>query len=202
MIRRILNLPFSCLMESQSLFIKHISTTTSVYSGYKRYDRETDSVRQVTKTVQDFESNEYLALPFDNSYGTSSFPTLESHNQVFDGIKYTDLPIVHIKATSNNTIILTADAQGKAVAIQSAGRVGFRNAKKGTNVAAQAAAIALAGDTIRKNVKTVRVCLKGIGPGRLPALKALEMSGLRIVSITDTTPLPHNGNRPKKVRRL
>jgi len=141
-------------------------------------------------------------LPYDKIYGTSSFPTLETHSQMFDGVKYSDLPIVHIRSTSNNTIISASDATGKGIAIQSAGTVGYRNAKKGTNIAAQAAAIALAGDVLRKNVRTFRVCLKGIGPGRLPALKALELSGLTIVSITDTTPLPHNGNRPKKVRRL
>ena len=131
------------------------------------------------------------------------FPTRETHEQLVNGVRYLDIPIVHITATSNNTKVSLNSAQdGMTIALHTAGTCGFHNAKRGTNVAAQAAAIALAKDALRKEVKTVRVCLRGIGPGRLPALKALEMTGLDVVSITDTTRLAHNGNRPKKVRRL
>ncbi|CAG5120524.1 unnamed protein product [Candidula unifasciata] len=202
MLKRILNLPFAALINQQTHLAKHIATSTSAYSAYKRYDRQSDAVRTTPESVSDLESSDKTVLPYDKIYGTSSFPTLETHSQSFNGIKYTDLPIVHVRATYNNTIIAATDSSGTFLAISSAGRVGFRNARKGTNVAAQAAAIALAGDALKKNLRTVRVCLSGIGPGRLPALKALEQSGLNIVSITDTTPLAHNGNRPKKVRRL
>jgi len=134
--------------------------------------------------------------------GSSLFPTLETHDQSFNGIRYLDIPIVHVTATSNNTKVTLCAGDGTCLAHHTAGSCGFLHAKKGTNVAAQAAAIALAKDAIRQDVKAVRVCLRGIGQGRLPALKALHMTGLEVVSITDTTRLAHNGNRPKKVRRL
>ncbi|BFZ02442.1 hypothetical protein BsWGS_05481 [Bradybaena similaris] len=201
MLKSIFTKTAAALMR-QTSFPKHIATSASAYSGYKRYDRRTDSVRTTAEATTNLVTDDKTVLPYDKIYGTSSFPTLETHSQYFDGIKYTDLPIVTVKATYNNTIIIIRDSTDKILAIQSGGRVGFRNAKKGTTVAAQATAIALAGDALRKNMRTVRVCLRGIGPGRLPALKALEQSGLSIVSITDTTPLAFNGNRPKKVRRL
>jgi len=134
--------------------------------------------------------------------GSSLFPTLETHDQSFNGVRYLDIPIVHVTATSNNTKVTLCAGDGTSLAHHTAGSCGFLHAKKGTNVAAQAAAIALAKDAIRQDIKTVRVCLRGIGQGRLPALKALHMTGLEVVSITDTTRLAHNGNRPKKVRRL
>uniref|UniRef100_A0A0B7AZK2 Uncharacterized protein n=1 Tax=Arion vulgaris TaxID=1028688 RepID=A0A0B7AZK2_9EUPU len=134
----------SVLTGRQSLLVKNFVTSTSVYSGYKRYDSENDSIRQGTPSIEELTPKDSLALSFDK-YGLSSLVTLETHSQLFDGIKYTDLPIIHIKSSSNNTIILASDASGAALAIQSGGRVGFRNAKKGTNVAAQAAALALAG---------------------------------------------------------
>ncbi|PVD19536.1 hypothetical protein C0Q70_20025 [Pomacea canaliculata] len=132
----------------------------------------------------------------------SIFPTLETHGMVIDGVRFDELPIVHIKATYNNTIITATDHKGLPVASDSGGTVGFRNARKGTNIAAQAAAVSLAEKAVKKGLSLVRVCVKGIGPGRLPAIKGLQMSGLTVVSITDTTPLPHNGCRPKKQRRL
>ncbi|RUS91925.1 hypothetical protein EGW08_000327 [Elysia chlorotica] len=173
----------------------------AVTSGLKGYGRFKDSVKQAGIDTSEDQLGDTQPLQYDKTYGTSSFPTAETHSQVYDGIQFTDVPVVHIKSTSNNTI-LTVASGSNVLALQSAGTVGFRNARKGTNVAAQAAAIALASDAIRKEVKNVRVCLKGIGPGRLPALKALQMSGLNIISITDTTPLPFNGCRPKKMRRL
>ncbi|XP_005097522.1 30S ribosomal protein S11 [Aplysia californica] len=202
-------IPFTCAVrackrQGHELLYRNICTSAVLEGGYKRYDRSKDSVRQADESYDShLVPKDKEPLTYDKTYGTTSFPTTETHNQHFNGIRYLDIPVVHIKSTSNNTIISATDGQtGQVFAIQSAGTVGFRNARKGTNVAAQAAAIALAGDVQRKDVKTVRVCLKGIGPGRLPALKAIQMSGINVASITDTTPLPHNGNRPKKARRL
>ncbi|KAK7496932.1 hypothetical protein BaRGS_00011912 [Batillaria attramentaria] len=129
----------------------------------------------------------------------SIFPTLETHGMLINGVRYDELPIIHIKASHNNTIITATDHKGTLTA---EGTVGFRNARKGTNIAAQAAAIALAEKAVKQGLNLARICVKGIGPGRLPAVKGLQMSGITVVSITDTTPLPHNGHRPKKQRRL
>ncbi|GFO14631.1 30S ribosomal protein s11 [Plakobranchus ocellatus] len=186
----------TCLTHT-SISTRSFAITSCNPSGFKKYNRFKDSVRQAGVDTSADGLGDHQPLQYDKTYGGTSFPTLETHSQVFDGMKYTDVPVVHVKATSNNTILTVASDSG-VLALQSAGTVGFRNARKGTNVAAQAAAIALASDALRKDVKTVRVCLKGIGPGRLPALKALQMSGLKIISITDTTPLPFNGCRPKK----
>lgn len=129
------------------------------------------------------------------------FPTKESMDILVDGVPFKDIPIVHIKATGNNTIIIATD-KDRVLASASGGTVGFKNAKKGSNVAAQTAAMDVAQKTLFKDVKTVRVCVRGIGPGRLPAIKALESGGLNVISITDTTRFAFNGNRPKKQRRL
>ncbi|KAL8615921.1 hypothetical protein ACOMHN_034597 [Nucella lapillus] len=132
----------------------------------------------------------------------SLFPTLESHSTLINNTRYDELPVIYIKATHNNTIVMVTDGKGVPLAHESGGTVGFRNARKGTNIAAQAAAIALAQKATKKGIDLVRICVKGIGPGRLPAIKGLQMSGLTVVSITDATPLPFNGLRPKKQRRL
>lgn len=132
----------------------------------------------------------------------SIFPSLETHSMVINGVRYDELPVIHIKATHNNTIITVTNGKGDPIATESAGTVGFRNARKGTNIAAQAAAIALAEKAVKNGVDLARICVRGIGPGRLPAIKGLQMSGITAVSITDTTRLPFNGNRPKKQRRL
>lgn len=132
----------------------------------------------------------------------SIFPTLETHSMLINGTRYDELPIIHVKASHNNTIITAVDHKGKVLCGESGGTVGFRNARKGTNIAAQAAAIALAEKVVKKGVNLARICVNGIGPGRLPAIKGLQMSGITVVSITDSTKLPYNGHRPKKQRRL
>lgn len=132
----------------------------------------------------------------------SMFPSLETHAMLINGVRFDELPVIYIKATHNNTILTATDGKGRALANASAGTVGFRNARKGTTIAAQAAAISLAGKAIKNGIDLARISVQGIGPGRLPAIKGLQMSGITIVSITDATPLPHNGHRPKKQRRL
>ncbi|GFR93550.1 30S ribosomal protein S11 [Elysia marginata] len=146
--------------------LRNLTVTSVSLAGSKGYDRFKASVKQAGVDTSEDGLGDNQPLQYDKTYGTSSFPNVDTHSQVFDGMKYTDVPIVHVKATTNNTI-LTVASGSSVLALQSAGTVGFRNARKGTNVAAQAAAIALASDALRKDVKTVRVCLKGIGPGRL-----------------------------------
>ncbi|KAK7115367.1 uncharacterized protein [Littorina saxatilis] len=141
-------------------------------------------------------------LPLQDFKMESMFPSLETHSMLINGVRYDELPIIHIKATHNNTIITVTNGKGDPIAMESAGTVGFRNARKGTNIAAQAAAISLAEKAIKNGVELARICVRGIGPGRLPAIKGLQMSGITAVSITDNTRLPFNGSRPKKQRRL
>ncbi|KAJ7999387.1 hypothetical protein DPEC_G00193870 [Dallia pectoralis] len=118
------------------------------------------------------------------------------------GKKYDDLPIAHIKATYNNTHIQVTDSEGKYMVRTSCGTEGFRNVKKSTPVAAQTAGIAAGTKASVAGVTFVRVLVKGLGPGRLSAIKGLNMGGLEVVSITDNTPVPHNGCRPRKARRI
>ncbi|XP_063955924.1 small ribosomal subunit protein uS11m-like isoform X1 [Lytechinus pictus] len=126
----------------------------------------------------------------------------DTNSLIFNGTLYDQLPIVNIKATYNNTHISVADHTGRTVARTSCGTEGFKNAKKGTAIAAQTAAIAAATKALDKGMNTVRIVIKGIGPGRQTSIKGLQMGGLDIVSITDNTPVPHNGCRPRKARRL
>nr|KAF6399377.1 mitochondrial ribosomal protein S11 [Molossus molossus] len=118
------------------------------------------------------------------------------------GKKFEEIPIAHIKASYNNTQIQVVSAAHQPLARTSCGTEGFRNAKKGTGIAAQTAGIAAAAKATGKGVTHVRVVVKGLGPGRLSAIKGLTMGGLEVISITDNTPIPHNGCRPRKARRL
>lgn len=115
---------------------------------------------------------------------------------------YDKLPIVHISCTHNNTILTITDHTGKVLAWTSAGAQGFKNARRGTTFAAQTAATAAAKKSRDLGFQKFRVKLKGPGPGRQPSLKGLEAGGLVLASIQDVTPVPHNGCRPKKARRL
>lgn len=108
----------------------------------------------------------------------------------------------HIKATFNNTIISIADSKGNIVAWASAGNVGFKGTKKGTPFAAQSAAELAARKALDMGMKEISVLVKGPGSGRETAIRALQATGLEINSIKDVTPIPHNGCRPRKRRRV
>lgn len=110
--------------------------------------------------------------------------------------------IVHVKATFNNTLITITDPDGDTLCASSAGCVGFKGSRKSTPFAAQQAALRAANAAKRFGVKEVEVKVKGAGAGREPAVAALQTAGLRIVSIEDVTPLPHDGCRPPKRRRV
>ena len=110
--------------------------------------------------------------------------------------------VVHIKASFNNTLITVTDVEGGAICTSSAGCVGFKGARKSTPVAAQQAAQRAASAAMRNGVREVEVRVTGPGPGRESAVAALQQAGLRISSIEDVTPLPHNGCRPRKRRRI
>ena len=110
--------------------------------------------------------------------------------------------VVHIKATFNNTLITITDTEGDTICSSSAGCVGFKGSRKSTPFASQQAAQRCANAAIRNGVREVEIRVKGPGSGRESAISALQQAGLRIASIEDVTPLPHNGCRPPKRRRV
>ena len=110
--------------------------------------------------------------------------------------------IAHIQATFNNTLITITDTHGNAISWSSAGSRGFKGSRKSTPYAAGIAAEDAARKAQEHGLKSVAVCLKGPGTGREAALRSLQSAGLRITTVTDVTPLPHNGCRPPKRRRV
>lgn len=110
--------------------------------------------------------------------------------------------VAHIHATFNNTIVMITDVQGNAVAWSSAGALGFKGSRKSTPFAAQMASEAAAKGAMENGMKTVEVTVKGPGSGRESAIRALAAAGLEVSSIKDVTPVPHNGSRPPKRRRV
>lgn len=110
--------------------------------------------------------------------------------------------LVHIKATFNNTLITITDPNGDTICAGSAGCVGFKGSRKSTPFAAQQAAQKCAEAAKKNGVREVEIRVKGPGSGRESAISALQQAGLRITSIEDVTPLPHNGCRPPKRRRV
>jgi small subunit ribosomal protein S11 len=109
---------------------------------------------------------------------------------------------VHIQSTFNNTIVTVTDPQGNALTWTSTGSVGFKGSRKSTPYAAQLAAAQAARAAMDMGMREADVFLKGPGPGRESAIRSLQAAGLRVRSITDVTPLPHNGCRPPKKRRV
>ena len=116
--------------------------------------------------------------------------------------KHVSTGVVHIQATFNNTLVTIADAGGNVVSWSSSGSLGFRGSRKGTPFAAQQAAQKAAHAARDQGMRTVDVRVTGPGSGRESAIRALATSGLEIRSIKDVTPIPHNGCRPPKRRRV
>ncbi len=110
--------------------------------------------------------------------------------------------IVHIQATFNNTIVSVADPTGNIVAWSSAGSLGFRGSRKGTPFAAQQASLTAANKAREAGMRSVDVRVSGPGAGRESAIRALATAGLEVKGIKDVTPIPHNGCRPPKRRRV
>ncbi len=110
--------------------------------------------------------------------------------------------IAYVQSTFNNTIVSIADTNGNVVSWASAGQKGFKGSRKSTPYAAQVAADAAAAKALEVGMKILSVEVKGPGSGRETALRALQARGFKIISIKDTTPMPHNGTRPPKKRRV
>ena len=110
--------------------------------------------------------------------------------------------IAYVQSTFNNTIVSIADTEGNVISWSSAGQKGFKGSRKSTPYAAQVAADSAAGKALEYGMKVLSVEVKGPGSGRETALRALQSRGFKIISIKDTTPMPHNGTRPPKKRRV
>lgn len=116
--------------------------------------------------------------------------------------KNVDRGVAHIQSTFNNTIVTITDTNGNAVAWASAGNMGFKGSRKSTPFAAQMAAESAAKESMEHGMKEVEVFVKGPGAGREAAIRALQAAGLEVNLIKDVTPIPHNGCRPPKRRRV
>ena len=110
--------------------------------------------------------------------------------------------VAHVNATFNNTMITITDAQGNAISWSSAGAKGFKGSRKSTPYAAQVAATEVARSCHDRGMQTVEVFVKGTGSGREAAIRAIANAGINVTMIRDITPLPHNGCRPPKKRRV
>lgn len=116
--------------------------------------------------------------------------------------KHVEQGIAHIKSTFNNTLITISDLQGNTITWASAGTVGFKGSRKSTPFAAQLAAEKAAKEAMEHGMKEVAVYVKGPGAGREAAIRSLQAAGLQVSLIKDVTPIPHNGCRPPKRRRV
>ncbi|XP_054977154.1 28S ribosomal protein S11, mitochondrial-like [Sorex araneus] len=144
-------------------------------------------------------------LPADFSRGSFSiYPPVPGQESPlrWAGRQFEEIPIAHIKASHNNTQIQVVSTANQPLASTSCGTEGFQNAKKDTGIAAQTAGIVAAAKALGKGVTHIHVVVKGLGPGCLSTIKGLTMGGLDVISITDNTPIPHNGCHPWKGQRL
>ena len=116
--------------------------------------------------------------------------------------KHVSFGVVHIQASFNNTIVTIADQEGNTISWSSAGSLGFRGSRKGTPFAAQQAAMTAANKAGESGMRTVEVRVSGPGSGRESAIRALAAAGIEVRNIKDVTPIPHNGCRPPKRRRV
>jgi len=110
--------------------------------------------------------------------------------------------VVHVQATFNNTIVTITDQEGGTLAWSSAGSLGFRGSRKGTPFAAQQASLTAANKAVESGLRSVEVRVSGPGSGRESAVRALSTAGIEVRAIKDVTPIPHNGCRPPKKRRV
>jgi small subunit ribosomal protein S11 len=145
-----------------------------------------------------------MAKPEAGATGGAASPDKKGKKKTFKKKERKHVPfgIVHIQASFNNTIVTITDPNGNVLSWKSSGSLGFRGSRKGTPFAAQQAASGAANMARDHGVRTVEVRVSGPGSGRESAIRALAASGIEVRTIRDTTPMPHNGCRPPKRRRV
>ena len=150
----------------------------------------------MAKTEKKTDSNEQKLEKSSKKVNKSTYSKKKKVKKiVLNGIAY-------VQSTFNNTIVSIADTNGNIISWSSAGQKGFKGSRKSTPYAAQVAADTAASKALELGMKTLSVEVKGPGSGRETALRALQARGFKILSIKDTTPMPHNGTRPPKKRRV
>jgi small subunit ribosomal protein S11 len=145
-----------------------------------------------------------MAKPAAAATGAPAAPEKKGKKKQFKKKERKHVPygVVHIQASFNNTIVTISDQAGNVLAWKSSGSLGFRGSRKGTPFAAQQAAMNAANQARDHGVRTVEVRVSGPGSGRESAIRALSAAGIEVRTIRDTTPIPHNGCRPPKRRRV
>ena len=147
--------------------------------------------KQEKKITQEKEQEKKISVVKKSNYSKKK----KVKKNILNGIAY-------VQSTFNNTIISIADTSGNVISWASAGQKGFKGSRKSTPYAAQVAADSAASKALEYGMKILSVEVKGPGSGRETALRALQARGFKIISIKDTTPMPHNGSRPPKKRRV
>lgn len=131
------------------------------------------------------------------------FPTPDTPDRLFDNIPFKKLPIIHITSKKNNTLLFLTTFEGVPITSRSCGSEGFKNCRKGTNIAAQVTATSFGKIITKMGYKTCRVCINGLGPGRMSSFKGLQLAGVNIVSITDSTSIyEYPRERPPAAKSL
>ncbi|KHN80892.1 28S ribosomal protein S11, mitochondrial [Toxocara canis] len=141
-------------------------------------------------------------ISVDTSNVDRRLPTAETMKHLYNGVAFDELPIVYIKASKNNTLVTVTDHKYNIITYTSCRLEGFKNARKKTTIAGQTTGVAAGQRLVRRGIRTVRVVVKGLGPGRMTCVKGMTVAGVQVVSITDNTPLPELGPRPRKIRRV
>uniref|UniRef100_F1L8D3 28S ribosomal protein S11 n=1 Tax=Ascaris suum TaxID=6253 RepID=F1L8D3_ASCSU len=192
-------------------------TSKVTHGSQLRYIRSStmlrDSIRDAQRAGVKITRSEQTALEgtagatdtlisVDTSNWDRRLPTPETMKQLYNGVRFDELPIVYIKASKNNTLVTVTDHKYKIITYTSCRLEGFKNARKKTTIAGQTTGVAAGQRLVRRGIRTVRVQVKGLGPGRMTCVKGLTVAGVQVVSITDNTPLPELGPRPRKIRRV
>ncbi|CAG9813545.1 unnamed protein product [Phaedon cochleariae] len=200
------------IMKQLCRIFKQISLTDTLQASPRSFYTSTFKYREVVNRKEMLKSVPAVdegaigekSIDVDSMIhkNVDTFPDFNTPNRLFNGVPFKNLPIFNIRVSKNNTIINLTDAKGLPKFIRSCGVEGFKNARKGTNIAAQATAVSIGTKAVENGYKTVRLTVRGLGPGRMAAIKGLQISGLEIVSITDNTRVSWNPPRPRKQRKL
>nr|CAG4650500.1 EOG090X0DZ9 [Sida crystallina] len=178
---------------------RHFHSSTS---NLKWNDRQ-EMIKSMPRVDEGTQGEKILDVDHVIGEKTDIFPDENLPDRLFGGVRFAELPVCNIKASPNNTIMTLTNAAGMVQLIHSCGREGFKNTREGTNIAAQATAITMGMKITSKGYKNVRVTVRGMGPGRISAIKGLTMAGVNVVSVTDVTPITFGWMpRPKKQRKL
>ncbi|XP_011313542.1 28S ribosomal protein S11, mitochondrial [Fopius arisanus] len=188
-------------LTHQQISILPIVTRLFHLTSYSLKDDKRNQIRSMPR--RDEGTHGEIGVEIENSPSKSEiFPDENLPNRLFNGIPFKEIPIINVKCSKNNTLISLTDHEGVVQLYHTCGAEGFTGARRATNVAAQATAISLSTKALEKGFQTVRVRVRGLGPGRMASLKGLQMGGMDIISVTDNTRVTWTPLRPRKARRV